>query len=182
MNARMLLPVLFLVSGSGCASGTPSSSTTSTCASVKSEAEANKALVARYFDEVFNKRNPGALDEIVSRDLVNHAAISEAQGAQGLKSIHQKLFAAFPDMTIKPVDIIAEGDRVVARAIVDGTQTGALEFKERVPATGKRLRIEHVYIYRIKDGKIVESWMTRDNADFKKQLGLDQMPKKDGAS
>jgi predicted ester cyclase len=182
MNARMILPVLLLVLGTGCASGTPISSTTPTCASVKSEVEVNKALLARYFDEVFKKRNPDALDGIVARDLVNHAAIPEAQGLEGLKIIHQKLFAAFPDMTIKPVDVIAEGDRAVVRAIVEGTQTGALEFKERLPATGRHLRIEHVYTYRIKDGRIVEMWMTRDTADFKKQLGLDQPPKKDGAS
>jgi predicted ester cyclase len=157
MNARMILPVVLLPMAVACASSTPVSSTTPTCASVKSEADVNKALVARYFDEAFNKRNPDALDGMVARDLVNHAAITDAQGLGSLKIIHQKLFAAFPDMTITPVDVIAEGDRVVVRAIVEGTQTGVLEFTERVPATGRHLRIEHVYMYRIKDGKIVPS-------------------------
>jgi steroid delta-isomerase-like uncharacterized protein len=182
MTARVILPLLLVALAAACAGGTPIASTTPTCASVKSETDANKALVARYFDEVFNRRSPDALDGIVARDLVNHAAIPEAQGVEGLRTIHQKLFAAFPDMTIKPVDLIAEGDRVVVRAIVDGTQTGVLEFKERVPATGRHLHIEHVYTYRIKDGKIVESWMIRDTADFRKQLGLDDAPKKNGAS
>ena len=141
MNARSWIAGALVAMVAGCANGTPVSSTTSACATMKSDVEANKALVARYFDEVFNKRNHDALDGIVARDLVNHAAIPEAQGAEGLKSIHHKLFAAFPDMTMKPVDVIAEGDRVVVRAIVEGTQTGALEFKERVPATGRHLRI-----------------------------------------
>ncbi len=70
------------------------------------------------------------------------------------------------------VDVTAEGDRVVLRAIFDGTHTGMLEFKTPMPATGKHVSIEQVFTFRMKDGKIVETWMTMDRLDFQKQLGL----------
>jgi steroid delta-isomerase-like uncharacterized protein len=175
MNARPWIAALVLATIAGCAQATPVSTTTPTCATAKSDAEANKAVVLRYFDEAWNKKSDDAGKGIVAEDLVNHAAIPEAQGFEGLRTIHRKLLAAFPDITIKPVDVVAEGDRVVVRTVTEGTLTGALEFKERVPATGKHVRIEQVFMYRVKDGKIVESWMTMDRADWGKQLGVGRL-------
>jgi predicted ester cyclase len=182
MTARTIMPVVLLALAAGCASSPPVSSTTPTCASVSSEVEANKALVTRYFDEVWNKRNAdAALNGILAQDVVNHAAIPEAQGAEGARTITKKLLAAYPDATNKPLDVIAEGDRVVVRSVFEGTQTGALAFKEPLPATGKHVKTEQLHVYRIKNGKIVEMWMTMDHLDVLKQLGL-VPPKKEGAS
>ena len=95
-----------------------------------------------------------------------------------MKALH--ITAHGPPSTLKPVDVIAEADRVVVRAVFEGTQTGDLAFKQPVPATGKHVRIEQVQTFRIKDGKIVELWMTMDHLDLMKQLGLAPAPK--GAS
>jgi predicted ester cyclase len=168
-----------VVALAGCATSSRVEPTSApVCTTAKSEAEANKALVARFSDEVWAKRNPdAALSGVLAADLVNHAAIPEAQGAEGLRTISRKVLAAFPDLTMKRLDVVAEGDRVVERVLFEGTQTGALEFKQPVPATGKHVRMEQVHTYRIRDGKIVEMWMTMDHLDFMKQLGLVPPPK-----
>ncbi len=142
------------------------------CGKPKTEAEANKAAVLKMVQDFWEKKNPdSAVGGVYATDLVNHAAIPEAQGAEGMRTIGKKLFAAFPDLSMKVVDVTAEGDRVVLRTILDGTQTGALDFKKPVPATGKHVSIEQIFTYRFKDGKIVETWMTMDHLDMMKQLG-----------
>jgi steroid delta-isomerase-like uncharacterized protein len=153
------------------------------CAQQKSDAESNKAAVLRLHAELWDKRNPDAAvtSGVLASDVVNHAAIPEAQGAEGMRTITRKLFTAFPDLKQTVVDMTAEGDRVVLRSIMEGTQTAALEFKTPIPATGKHVRVEEVHIMRFKDGKVVEMWMSMDHMDLLKQLGVLPMPKKDGA-
>src|SRR2546430_418690 len=125
--------------------------------------ESNKDLVRRFH---------GALDAhdlesavaLVAPDLVNHAAIPEAQGAEGLRRIFSKLWKAMPDQRSTCEDLIAEGDRVVCRVRVRGTQTGALEMVNlQMPATGREVSVEHIHIYRVSAGKIVEHWAGRDD-------------------
>ncbi len=141
------------------------------CAPQKSEADTNKAALLKLNQELWDKRNPdAALNGTFAADMVNHAAIPEAQGAEGMRGLTRKLFAAFPDLTVKTEDIVAEGDRVIMRATFEGTQTGALEFKHPLPASGKHMRIEQIHSFRFKDGKIVETWMTMDKQDLMKQL------------
>jgi predicted ester cyclase len=140
-------------------------------------ADSNRALVARYFDEVWVNKNPDAITKYVAADLVNHSAIPEAQGAAGLKTIATKLFAAFPDMKAQATNIATDGDEIViVRETVEATHTGNLDFKTPLPATGKHVKMDQVHTYRIKDGKIVETWMLMDHLDFLTQLGVMQKP------
>jgi predicted ester cyclase len=149
---------------------------TSTATTTAARADSNRALVARYMDEVWARRNPDAMSKYVAADLVNHAAIPEAQGAAGLQTIATKLFAAFPDMTSQVANVATDGDEIVmVRRTIEGTQTGRLEFKHPLPATGKHMKVEQVETYRVKDGRIVETWMVMDHLDLLTQLGV--MPK-----
>lgn len=153
-----------------------SSEPAGTATTTSARADSNRALVARFLDEVWAKRNPDAVSKYVAADLVNHAAIPEAQGAAGLRTITTKLFAAFPDMTTQIENVATDGDEIViVRRTVEGTHTGNLDFKNPLPATGKHVKAEHVETFRIKDGKIVECWMLMDHLDFLTQLGV--MPK-----
>jgi hypothetical protein len=51
--------------------------------------------------------------------------------------------------------LIAEGDKVVARNLVTGTQQG--EFRGR-PATGEPVAYDEIFIFRFADGRVAESW------------------------
>ena len=133
--------------------------------------EQNKVLVRRYFDAL-NRHDIDAAAELLASDLVNHAAVPEAQGAAGFRVIMSKLLEAFPDQQVRCEDIIAEGDRVVCRVAVTGTNTGPLSFSRfPLPATGKSVATESIHVMRLEDGKVVEHWAGRDDIGMLRQLG-----------
>ena len=136
------------------------------------QTEQSRALVRRYLDAM-NAHDIDALCALVAEGLVNHAAIPEAQGRQGMRKIVEKLGKAFPDATFKVEDVIAENDRVVCRLVFSGTHTGDLDFvRWPIKATGRRVEIDHLHVFRVKDDKIVESWACRDDLGLVRQLGV----------
>jgi len=66
-------------------------------------------------------------------------------------------------------DEIGEGDKVVARVTVHGHHVG--EFLGKAP-TGKEYAVEHIHIWRLADGKVIEHWSVRDDLGQALQLGL----------
>jgi len=116
--------------------------------------EKNKDLVRRFV-AALNRHDSEAALALAATDLVNHAAIPEAQGADGMKKLLAKLFKAMPDLTTTCEDVIAEDDRVVCRVRVRGTQTGPLEMTRLpLPASGREMSIEQIHVFRIKDDKV----------------------------
>ena len=112
------------------------------------------------------------LAAVTATDLVNHAAIPEAQGREGMKRILGKIWKAMPDLRVTCEDLIAEGDRVVCRVRVRGTQTGPLEMARfPLPATGREVSTEQIHVFRVSGGKIVEHWAGRDDIGMMRQLG-----------
>jgi steroid delta-isomerase-like uncharacterized protein len=133
--------------------------------------EKNKDLVVRYI-AALNAHDTDAAEAMSASDLINHAAIPEAQGAAGLKRILGKLFKAMPDLRMTCEDLIAEGDKVVCRVRVKGTQTGPLEMAVLpLPASGREMATEQIHVFRIADGRVVEHWAGRDDIAMLRQLG-----------
>jgi len=93
-----------------------------------SEEEKNKALIQRWFEEVWNQGNSGVIDELLAEDGVIHGLVDasgqQVRGLQAFHEFHNQFRGAFPDIYISLDDIIAEGDRVVARCSVRGKHTG----------------------------------------------------------
>jgi steroid delta-isomerase-like uncharacterized protein len=136
-----------------------------------------KAVAMRFVEAMQAKDVEGAV-ALVAEGLVNHAAIPEAQGRAGLRSIFTKIHAAFPDIERKLEDVIVEGNKVVLRMTSTGTHKGLLDFvKIQLPATGRSFRSEEIHIVRVEGGLIVEHWAMRDTADMLRQLGLFTAPK-----
>ena len=134
--------------------------------------EANKTI-ARSYVEALNRHDIEAAVALVAPDLVNHAAIPEAQGADGLRRIMAKLNKAFPDQQVSLDDVIAEGDRVMCRVTMRGTNTGPLEFvRWPLPATGKSMTTTGIHVFRFANGKIVEHWGAQDLLGMMRQLGV----------
>jgi steroid delta-isomerase-like uncharacterized protein len=77
--------------------------------------------------------------------------------------------AAFPDVHIAIDDLIAAGDKVVTRYTATGTHQGELM---GIPATGKKISITGVSIYRFANGQIVEDWAEFDQLGMLTQLGV----------
>jgi predicted ester cyclase len=136
---------------------------------------ANKEMVRRLFDEVFNQGKIDQADQYITADAVDHQAPPGLpQGVAGFKTMVTNMRAAFPDLHVAIEDMIAEGDKVVVRSTLHGTQTGELRMGpgNPIPATGKAVTIGGIDIIRFAGGKMVEHWGNEDDLGMMQQLGL----------
>jgi steroid delta-isomerase-like uncharacterized protein len=65
-------------------------------------------------------------------------------------------------------DVVAEEDRVVTRTTFNGTHLAEIE---GIPATGKKVSMPGITIFRLDNGKIAEGWLFNDNLSLMQQLG-----------
>jgi steroid delta-isomerase-like uncharacterized protein len=133
----------------------------------------NKALVRRWFEEVWNLGSTSAIDEMMSDDGVVHGLGPDLHGPAQFKPFHAAYRSAFPDITIQIDEMLAEGDAVAARWSAAGTHRGdSLGFL----ATSKRAQFSGMVFVRIRDGKIVEGWNNFDQLGMLQQLGVVRLP------
>ena len=85
----------------------------------------NKALVARWFDEVWNRGRREAIDEMFAPDGKAYGLGEGMRGPEGFKAFHAQFRGAFPDVRVEVDDMIAEGDQVAYRFTATATHTGA---------------------------------------------------------
>jgi steroid delta-isomerase-like uncharacterized protein len=132
--------------------------------------EQNKAISRRLVEEAFNEGKLDTVDELVAPDFVNHDPSNpdDLRGPEGLKEFVRVYRSAFPDISIRIEDQIAEGDKVVSRWSGSGTQNGKLM---GMPASGKQARVTGITIDRLEGGKIIESWNNWDTLGMLQQLG-----------
>ena len=128
----------------------------------------NKVLVRRFLDEVISKASLAVADELCAANFAWHGAgVADVPDLATFKQLLPAFFAAFPDLTVTPEDLVAEGDRVVARYTWRGTHRG--EFQGLSP-TGRNVTVRGVGIFRIASGKIVEEWWQEDLLGLLRQL------------
>jgi steroid delta-isomerase-like uncharacterized protein len=132
--------------------------------------EQNKALLSRLIKEVFNRGNISLVDELLAPGFVDHEELPPGipPGREAVKQLSTMFRSVFPDFKATIDDMIAEGDKVVARQTWSGTHKG--EFMG-VPPTGKRVSFGVIDIVRIAGGKVVEHWGQMDSMGMMKQLG-----------
>jgi steroid delta-isomerase-like uncharacterized protein len=129
--------------------------------------EDNKALVQRFYEVIINQRNLAALDQFVAPNAVNHTVpVGLPQGASQFLTLHLN---ALPDMKATVEDLLSDGDKVVARVTLHGSQQGA--FRD-IPPTGKPIMVMAINIFRIVNGKMVEHWGLSDRLSALQQLGV----------
>ena len=135
-----------------------------------SDPERNKAVIRRFIEEVQNKKDYAVFDELNDPEFVN---LSSPPGIpanrEGGKMYLRGFLNAFPDSYFTIDEMIAEGDRVVTKKTFTGTHTA--DFGD-ILATGKRVTLQYVDIMRLRDGRIVEHWMSMDQLSFLQQLGV----------
>jgi steroid delta-isomerase-like uncharacterized protein len=131
----------------------------------------NKAIARYLTEEVFNKGNLEAVDEVISSDFTHHDPNTRefSSGPMGYKKFIQSYRKAFPDLEITIEQQISEGDLVVDRWKGRGTHQGELM---GMAPTGKQVSITGMTIHRIVAGKIVETWNNFDSLSMVQQLGF----------
>lgn len=130
----------------------------------------NKAVVRRYFDEIWNKRNTAVIDELFAPNYVNHdpSGPDFGRGPECIRRMTSFYLAAFPDTRFTIDEQIAEGDKVLTRWTVRGTHQGDLR---GLAPTGRKVTFMGMTISRISNGKIVEDYDVWDALGMMQQLG-----------
>ena len=130
--------------------------------------EENKALVRRAHEEG-NKGNMPVYYELHGGNLVFHQPDGQELGLEAFKQLFTAMSTAFPDLHITVEDVIAEGDKVVARYTWTGTHKGELG---GIPPTGRQVTVHGTEVLRIVGGKLVEAWDEVDYLGLMQQLGV----------
>ncbi len=139
-------------------------------------AEETKAIVERFWDEIWNKKNLKIVDELLLDNVVIHNFGAVVEGREAWRQSFTPFFTAFPDLKLTVELTIIEGDRMAVRWAATGTHTG--DFRGIAP-TGKQINIAGVAIYRVAEGKIVEGWSQPDTLGLLQQIGAIPTPGKD---
>ncbi|XYI00144.1 ester cyclase [Sorangium sp. So ce1128] len=133
-----------------------------------------KSLYREYVETVWHKKNVDAAGDYFADDVVDHAAPPEqGPGLAGLKKTFAMFLEAFPDFRITIEDLIAEGDKLVARVSFTGTHRGAYH---GIPATNRRVESGGTHIVRFVGKKVAEHWAHSDDLRTRQQLGLIPTP------
>ena len=129
----------------------------------------NKALVARYYEQVLSHGDLAALDDLLAPDFRSWLSDSSSVGAAPYRDAVLASRQAFPDLAVTLLDQVAEGDRVATRWQASGTPRGPFA---GVPATGRPVTITAIHIHRVAGGKLAEHWEAINLLPLLQQLGV----------
>lgn len=132
-----------------------------------------RARARRITDELINQGDVAVLDELVDPGYVQYlAAEDRTTGAAELAEFVTEIRRAFPDLRAHTEQQVVEGDTLAQRLTLTGTHSGAA-FAGLPPATGARLRVQVVDIYRIgPGGRFTQRWTLWDEHAVRRQLGI----------
>jgi predicted ester cyclase len=138
-------------------------------------AQDSRAIVERFYEELWNNRALNVADEIIAPDCVTHQLRSGAEvvgvprGPEIVKHHIEEWLKGFPDLRFDVEQIIAEADHVVSRSLMRGTHTGTWL---GLAPTGKQVNIRMIVIQQIVNGKIAADWVLVESLGLLQQLGL----------
>ena len=132
----------------------------------------NKAIILRWFEEVWNQGNEAAIDELLAPHAVahglDHAESVGKTGPEAFKPFYRMFRGAFPDIYIHVDDIIEEGDWLAVRFTVSGTHTGD---GLGVAATGRSMKSVGILMAHLQGGQFIEGYNVIDLLSLFRQIG-----------
>lgn len=134
--------------------------------------EENKKILRRWFDEVWNNGRAEVIEELFDENGIAHGLSDDPsnpiKGPRDYRPFYAMFREAFPHVKIVIEDMIAEGDKVVARCSVRGKHEGQLR---GLAPTQAPVEFTGIAIVRIENGKIVEAWNNFDFMTMYQQCG-----------
>jgi len=129
----------------------------------------NKAIIQRYYDELWNKWDLSLVDDIIGPEICFRGSLGVAvQGRDGFKNYVATVRRAFPDFHNTIEELVAEDEKVVARLTYRGTHQGELF---GIPPTDKQVSYAGIAMFRILNERIVDGWVIGDVPGLLRQLG-----------
>ena len=121
---------------------------------------ANKALLRRFYKEVYVDWDMALVDEVLSPRFTSHDWPNDGRaGPEAFREYYAAIRSAVPDARYQVDDLIAEDDRVVVRWTLRGTHQRDFA---GIAATGRPIALKGIAIYRVDDGKLMERWVVSD--------------------
>ena len=121
---------------------------------------ANERVVEAFLQDVVNEHNGGDAANFFNPDMQWYGGtVGTVSGSANVAGLFAGVIAAFPDAHITINDIFGQGDQVVVRVVVSGTQEGAIL---GIPASGRHVQWDGVDVYRLSHGKISNIWAGDD--------------------
>ena len=133
--------------------------------------ETNKALIRRWFEEVWNQGIEKTIDELFSPEGIAHGLGDteiDVCGPEQFKPFVRNLRGSLPDLHISVEDVIAENDLVVARLVLQATHSGP---GLGVTPSGRQVRVAGIAVVRFANGQAVEAWNVWDQLGLLRQIG-----------
>ena len=139
--------------------------------------EQNKELIKSLF-EIVDSGDVEKMRDYYSSETVYYSPSGSPNPMSGDEDIElTKMFVeAFPDLSHNIEEIYAVDNKVIVRFMTEGTHVGELE---GFPPPGNACKVSSIYIFTIKDGKIVEARADADMLGFYQQLGMELKPKEE---
>ena len=128
--------------------------------------------------KMWNEANLTIVDTVYAQEFVRHdcGAPEDIVGLENVKNYLKNFFNAFPDLNVTVDEIIMEGNKLVQRWTLTGTNTGSMA---EMPPTGKKVQLSGVSIIDMVNGKATEIWDYYNVLDMYQQLGFTLVPPKE---
>ena len=135
---------------------------------------ANEAVVDRFMHDVLDAHDGPAAAKFLTADMQWHGGtVGTVAGRDNVTGLLTTVVTSIPDLHTDVKDIFGQGDEVVVRLVVSGTQTGPLI---GIPATGRHVQWDATDLYRLSDGKIAEEWAAEDFTAILNDTGTYKAP------
>ena len=132
--------------------------TAAASAQASPETDANTAVAARVFNDIYNRREFVVAKDIYAANFVNHGETRDAGLAEDLAA-SRGWCDAFPDLHVTIDQTVAEHDLVTILWTAEGTNTGT---GNGLKASGKHLKLRGITIWRVTNGRLSEEWSEFD--------------------
>jgi predicted ester cyclase len=137
--------------------------------------ERNKAIFQRML-EATERDGITAQADFFAERAINHGM---PVTRDDIRAVLQDIVDTFGDVRLDPLEVVGEGEWLVVRSTFSGTHTGVGRHPyvhhgllAGVPPTGRRIEVQHIHMFRFRDGEIVEHWATRDDVEMMRQLDV----------
>jgi steroid delta-isomerase-like uncharacterized protein len=128
-----------------------------------------REVAAQWFQRVWNEQDASAIFELMAPDAVGHLEDGQiAKGPEGFREFQSTLLTLFPNISVKILDIIEEGEKVVTRWEASGTHQGSAL---GLPATGLGHQFQGMTWMIVREGKVVEGGDSWNQGGLMRRMG-----------
>jgi steroid delta-isomerase-like uncharacterized protein len=126
----------------------------------------NEEIALRSLELINGGDTGPAVEEVIHPESIFHG---RPGGPGAFRQLVRGLNAAFADLSITAQDVIASGDKVVARTRFKGLHVGPFR---GIPPSHHTIEFDQIHIWRLEDGLIAESWACMDELTGLRQMGV----------